>query len=104
MRATLTPAFTASKLKMMFSIMKECSEKVSNHFLKQNGMVTIELKDVFTRFANDVIGATTFGISCDSLENKYNEFYLMGKTVSNTTGWRNRILSLYNLFPKMSKV
>ncbi|KAF2903346.1 hypothetical protein ILUMI_02842 [Ignelater luminosus] len=103
MRATLTPFFTGSKLKMMFGLMKSCSNQFTNHFLSQNQLVTVELKDAFTRLANDVIAITAFGVSCNSLENKTNEFYLMGKVISNVTGWRSSLQNLYQLSPTLYK-
>ncbi|KAF2889773.1 hypothetical protein ILUMI_16400, partial [Ignelater luminosus] len=82
MRSTLTPAFTGSKLRMMFELMKECAENLTNYFLKQDGTITVEVKDIFSRFANDVIGTAAFGITCNSFEDKENEFYLMGQELS----------------------
>ncbi|KAJ8955212.1 hypothetical protein NQ317_001065 [Molorchus minor] len=38
-----------------------------------------EMKNVFTRFGNDVIATAAFGISVNSLDKPNNEFYLMGK-------------------------
>ncbi|KAF2899551.1 hypothetical protein ILUMI_06625, partial [Ignelater luminosus] len=109
MRSTLSPSFTSSKMKMMFNLMKNCSKQFVKHYHKESGIVTLEMKDAFTRFTNDVIATTAFGIDCDSLTNPNNEFYLMGKDASNFTGIRSLkflvspvILKMLNIgiFPK----
>lgn len=44
------------------------------------------MKDFFTRFTNDVIATSAFGIHCDSLTQPTNEFYMMGKDAVNFGG------------------
>ncbi|EFA09242.1 cytochrome P450 9Z4 [Tribolium castaneum] len=91
MRSTLSPAFTSSKMKYMFVLISESAEQFIGHFLKQKeDVITIEMKDTFTRFTNDVIANTAFGVKIDSLEERNNEFYLMGKEATDFKGfWRN---------------
>lgn len=50
-RTTLSPAFTSSKMKMMFELMNDCAEKFATYMLEQskNGNADVELKDIFTR-------------------------------------------------------
>lgn len=104
MRATLSPSFTSSKMKAMFSLIKDCSKQVTNHFLKQNGIVTIHTKVTFTKFTNDVIGSTAFGVTCDSFANPENEFYKMGLKVTDFTGFRAFLFFAYSLSPALMKV
>ncbi|KAF5271171.1 hypothetical protein FQR65_LT17686 [Abscondita terminalis] len=79
MRATLSPSFTGNKMKLMFALMSECAEEFTRHFqnLNQN-LVVVEMKDICTRFTNDVIATTAFGVKCNSLDDKKNQFYAMG--------------------------
>ncbi|KAI2474114.1 cytochrome P450 9e2 isoform X2 [Diabrotica virgifera virgifera] len=87
MRSVLSPSFTSSKMKVMFTLMTECAQNFSKHFQKKKeDVVELELKETFTRFTNDVIATTAFGIKVDSLEDRDNEFYLMGRDVTNFTG------------------
>jgi cytochrome P450 family 9 len=62
------------------------------------------MKDFFTRYTNDVIATSAFGISCDSLNNPRNEFYEMGKDVTNFGGIRALIFFGYMFSPKLMKV
>ncbi|KAF5288513.1 hypothetical protein FQA39_LY15381 [Lamprigera yunnana] len=86
MRTTLSPSFTSSKLKMMFHLMQDCATQFVNYFKSQEGEVLIELKDTFTRFTNDIIATCAFGIQCDSLKDRNNDFYLMGKEATDFSG------------------
>lgn len=105
MRTTLSPAFTSSKMKFMFSLISESGEQFVKYFLKQNqDVVTVEMKETFTRFTNDVIANTAFGIKCDSLTEKNNEFYVMGKEATNFSGlWKNLKFFGYFLWPQLFK-
>jgi cytochrome P450 family 9 len=39
----------------------------------------LELKDLYTRYTNDVIARAAFGIDLDSLKHPTNEFYMMAQ-------------------------
>nr|WIT94152.1 cytochrome P450 monooxygenase CYP9Z216 [Euwallacea interjectus] len=87
MRATLSGSFTSSKMKNMFHLMNEAAENFVNHFIdRKEDVVEVELKDSFTRYTNDVIATTAFGIKVDSVKDPENEFYLMGKKTTNVSG------------------
>jgi cytochrome P450 family 9 len=106
MRSTLSPAFTSSKMRMMFALISQSGEQFAKHFLEQNqDLVEIHVKDVLSRFTNDVVASIAFGIECNSLKDRDNEFYLMGKDVTNLTSfWKTIKILIHLLFPKVSKV
>uniref|UniRef100_A0A182JKW9 Uncharacterized protein n=1 Tax=Anopheles atroparvus TaxID=41427 RepID=A0A182JKW9_ANOAO len=83
MRATLSPAFTGSKMRQMFDLVGECCTKMvkfyQNEVHSKGGAQEHEMKDVFTRYANDVIATCAFGIKVDSLHNAENDFYVNGR-------------------------
>ncbi|KAK4873925.1 hypothetical protein RN001_013285 [Aquatica leii] len=84
LRATLSPSFTSSKMKLMFNLMLESTQKFTSYFEHQLGnkpCIIIEMKDVFTRYANDVIASIAFGYSCDSLRVPENTFYVTAKQI-----------------------
>ncbi|KAF5285373.1 hypothetical protein FQR65_LT13263 [Abscondita terminalis] len=103
LRSTLSPSFTSSKMKAMFGLMKECSQQFSKYFSNKGDLVEVELKDSFARFANDVIATTAFGVTCDSLSNPENEFYVLAKELNNFTGFRRIMILLYFFAPKLAK-
>ena len=73
-------------------------------FCSEGNILAVEMKDLFTRFANDVIATSAFGITCDSLKNPKNEFYEMGRDVTNFGGVRALIFFGYTFSPKLMKV
>ncbi|XP_044253114.1 cytochrome P450 9e2-like, partial [Tribolium madens] len=102
MRSTLSPAFTGSKMRAMFTLIAQTAENFTQHFLGQGeSVVQVEMKDICTKFTNDVIANCAFGIECDSLLNPGNEFYKMGTLVSKPTPWRLLKSLLYGFFPKI---
>lgn len=104
MRATLSPSFTSSKMKGMFNLMLECSETFVDYFRNDNSeTVTVELKDTFTRYATDIIASASFSITCNSLKERDNEFYIMGKEATNFSGfWKNVSLLLMVTSPRLA--
>ncbi|KAJ9573562.1 hypothetical protein L9F63_009047, partial [Diploptera punctata] len=103
MRSTLSPAFTSSKMKNMFTLVSECGDQMGDFLHRSDRRLEIEMKDLFTRYTNDVITTTALGIGCDSLKNPQNEFYTMGKKIT-TMGTLQRLVFLgYSLSPKLMK-
>lgn len=67
-------------------------------------MPEIEIKEMFTRYTNDVIASTAFGFKSNSFENRENEFFMMGKKATNFSGWQFLKFQGYATFPKLMKV
>nr|WIT94141.1 cytochrome P450 monooxygenase CYP9AZ3 [Euwallacea interjectus] len=85
MRHVISPNFTSSKIKILYGLMSEAAEDFVKFFQNSSSdgaVLELEMKDVFTRFANDVIASTAFGIKVDSLRNRDNTFYLEGKKIT----------------------
>uniref|UniRef100_A0A1I8NRE3 Cytochrome P450 n=1 Tax=Stomoxys calcitrans TaxID=35570 RepID=A0A1I8NRE3_STOCA len=87
MRNILTPAFTGSKLRGMFQLMNEVALNALMHLGKQPEANTsqgleMDIKDFITRYTNDIVASTAFGLSVNSFADKDNEFYRMGKMVT----------------------
>ncbi|CAG9762961.1 unnamed protein product [Ceutorhynchus assimilis] len=92
MRATISGTFTSSKMKFMFNLMDDAAETFVKFFVdKKQEVLEVDMKDIFTRYTNDVIATIAFGIKVDSLNEPNNEFYSMGKRVFNFTGILSRL-------------
>lgn len=106
MRATLSPAFTSSKMKAMFVLISECAKQLTEHYetLAGDALYDLELKDTFTRLANDIIATTAFGIQCNSLKDKDNDFYLMGKDITDFSGTRALKIFALTLFKPVCRL
>lgn len=93
-------------MKQMFTLMDESALRFVQYFKNcDKDALDVELKDASSRFTNDIIATTAFGIECDSLENKTNEFYVMGKDITGAfNGLRGLIFFGFTLFPRVMKV
>jgi cytochrome P450 family 9 len=67
-------------------------------------MLVLELKDLYTRYTNDVIATAAFGISIDSLKNPTNEFYMMGQEAFKIGHLRMMKYFGYLISPKLMQV
>ncbi|KAK4874017.1 hypothetical protein RN001_013377 [Aquatica leii] len=105
MRSTLSPTFTSNKMKMMFGFISECAQEVIKYLENHTeDLHDIEIKDVFTRYTNDVIASVAFGVKCNSLEDTANTFYEMGKDAMTVGGEKFIKLAIFNYFPLLAKV
>lgn len=106
MRATLSPAFTSSKMKQIFTLMNESAKDFAKYFADHpNQAKEVEMKDILTRYANDIIATSAFGIKCDSLKERNNDFYLMGKELTAFDSLKRNIKFLgYLVMPTLLKV
>ena len=120
MKNTISPSYTCSAL--YFVHIKHGSVKhfnsltmlllvtqiaLKNHIISlclEGNVLAVEMKDLFTRYTNDVIATSAFGIACDSLKNPRNEFYEMGKDLTTFRGLRGLIFFGYMMSPKLMKV
>ncbi|XP_011702160.1 PREDICTED: cytochrome P450 9e2-like isoform X2 [Wasmannia auropunctata] len=80
MRVLLSPAFTASKMKTMFHLISDCAMNYSEYLMNISlDKRVMEVKDIFSRYTNDVIATCAFGINVDSMRNPENDFRIFGK-------------------------
>lgn len=85
--------------------MEECSRQFVSYFTSQESeTIDVELKDTFTRYTNDVIAATTFGLKIDSLREQNNQFYRMGKAYAKLNGAAFFKVFLFTIFTTPMKL
>lgn len=60
--------------------------------------------DVLSRYTNDVIASTVFGVTVNSLTERHNEFYNMGIKTFDLTGIQFLKLIVYFSFPFLIRV
>lgn len=84
MRKLISPVFTSSKLKQMHGLICHCAEKFANHVANdvKRGKV-IDMKEIISRYTNDVVATTAFGIEIDSMRDPKNDFYVLGREALN---------------------
>ncbi|XP_047108344.1 cytochrome P450 9e2-like isoform X3 [Schistocerca piceifrons] len=105
MRRILSPAFTPNKMRNMVPLIQEIGHQMRDYLaneMKEGGeSITLEAKDFFSRISNDVIASTAFGVRINSLVDRNNDFYSMGKEVTDFGPRKSFIIFGYLLFPKL---
>lgn len=110
MRTTLSPVFTSSKMRHMFTLIAATADNFTNYFLEQceNSKVELEMKECYSKYTNDVIASCAFGIECDSLKNKGNEFFKMGQIFSGSfrgrAAWRGLLVAFFPTITNLFKI
>ncbi|CAH2106041.1 unnamed protein product [Euphydryas editha] len=109
MRSTLSPAFAASKIKPMIPFMEDVGKQATDELLDMiskstTGSIEVDVKDLTLRIANDVIASCVFGLNVNSVKDKDNEFYKMGKMAATSKWFHIVICVLTAIFPFLAKV
>nr|QEL53085.1 cytochrome P450 CYP9A104 [Mythimna separata] len=102
MRTTLSPAFTASKMKLMLPLIVENSDNIIQ-YLHDHQSEIIEVDDLMRRYTNDVIASAGFGLKINSLEDRDNEFFKIGNNVLNFNLKQRVLFIVSTLFPNLTK-
>lgn len=64
----------------------------------------IDVKDLTSRYANDVIASCAFGLKVDSHKDENNEFYAVGKATMNFSLRQLPVLMVLMFCPKVAEV
>nr|QLI62194.1 cytochrome P450 45 [Streltzoviella insularis] len=109
MRSTLSPAFTSSKIRLMVPFMVEVGDQMIRSLKKKIsdsgvGYLDVDMKDISTRYANDVIASCAFGLKVDSHTIENNKFYEMGKRASSFNFSQLLKFFGYTSFPSLMKL
>jgi cytochrome P450 family 9 len=104
-RSLLSPAFTSSKMKSMFKLMSDCGADFANNLAQlPPEQRTMQIKDIFTRYTNDVIATCAFGIRVDSMKDPENEFYIYGKEATNFNAIALLKLYIFRSLPWLARL
>ncbi|KAH8318734.1 hypothetical protein KR074_004616 [Drosophila pseudoananassae] len=107
MRSTLSPAFTGSKMRQMFALMNQVAKEAVDCLKRDDKIVEgieLDLKDYCTRFTNDVIASTAFGLQVNSFKERENTFYMMGKKLTTFTFAQNIKFLLFFTLKRLNKI
>ncbi|KAH8331341.1 hypothetical protein KR074_001135 [Drosophila pseudoananassae] len=103
MRNTLTPVFTAAKMRNMFTLMNdgfaECLQYLGAQSDKKG--FEVDMKVLFNKLSNDVIATTAFGLKVNSFDNPGNEFYQIGQSLVFSRGIQFFKFMMSLLMPKV---
>lgn len=103
-RSLLSPSFTSSKMKIMFTLMSECAMDFAKFLLTLPDKSDINTKEAFSKYTNDVIATCAFGIKIDSMKDPTNKFYVFGKDATNFLGARAIKFLFIRTFPSLGRI
>lgn len=105
MRATLSPVFTGSKMRLMFELVGDTAHEMAEHLSAKTDRgeeIHAEMKELFSKFTNDVIASSAFGIKVNSFQNPKNAFYTAGSKMIDFTGVKTVLkLFLVQISPRL---
>lgn len=105
MRAVLSPAFTGSKMRLMFQLVKNCIRNGIETFDKDAIEKEQEMKAFFSKFTIDIIATSAFGLEVNSFENPRNEMQMIALKALNRGGWKTILKFIgFSLFPGLMKL
>ncbi|CAK9821331.1 Cytochrome P450 9e2 [Anthophora retusa] len=104
-RTLLSPAFTSSKMKAMFVLMRDCAKQYGDYLASiPPDQRILELKDAFTKYTNDVIATCAFGIEVNSMKDPKNKFYVYGKEATSFGRAQSFKFFLIRTIPRLSSM
>jgi cytochrome P450 family 9 len=109
MRATLSPAFTGSKMRQMFELMNKVGQQSAEtlkHQIEQGKAESeVDFQTLARKFTVDSIATCAFGIEVNSFENPENDFHHIATKTTNFTTFSTALKFLANMaFPRLMKV
>lgn len=107
MRATLSPAFTGSKMRQMYDFVSSVGQQTAKGMrneIKAGSENSFDFKALATKFTVDVIASCAFGIEVNSFKNPENDFHRIAKKVTNFTSGSTALkFAGYLAVPKLMK-
>lgn len=95
-RNLISPSFTSSKMRIMFTTVANKSEQLVNQIVKKE-VNEIEMKTLFQRLVTDIMASCAFGVNSNCIDNEKDQFYLIGKDAANLEKLNWKKLLLKNL-------
>ncbi|XP_076234026.1 uncharacterized protein LOC143178965 [Calliopsis andreniformis] len=104
-RALVSTTFTSSKLKTMFPLILDRAQDYARYVSKlPENERDVELKDLLTKYTNDVIASCAFGVTVDTKKDPKNAIYVHGRSATNFATFRVSItMLLYRTAPKLAR-
>ncbi|KAG5669762.1 hypothetical protein PVAND_000056 [Polypedilum vanderplanki] len=80
-RMKLTPVFTSAKMKMMFNIIVDIANEMTDELKSKKSLEMIEARDTLIKFTIDVIGMVAFGLHWSAIKDPNSKFHEMALKV-----------------------
>uniref|UniRef100_A0A336MPB9 CSON014835 protein n=1 Tax=Culicoides sonorensis TaxID=179676 RepID=A0A336MPB9_CULSO len=109
LRAITSPAFTGNKMKFIVSLLNESMQKITKNLgvkikLSEKKCFRYNGYDFYTRCCTNLIANTTFGLEVNAVDEENDEFYLMGKRLTDLRKDFFLRAILFQVSPTLAKV
>lgn len=102
LRSKVSPIFSSGRLKMIFDSVGDIADRLIDTIRKETvEKGHVEVKEVSSRFTTDAVGATSFGIECNSLEDKNALFYQVGRKAFSGSNFLKRMVP--EMYPNLAR-
>ncbi|XP_055635075.1 probable cytochrome P450 28a5 [Toxorhynchites rutilus septentrionalis] len=102
-RAEITPAFTTSRMKALFSIVESVCSRLTS-YIKQNEKAPLEAKELAAKFTTDVVSSCIFDADAQSFTSEKPEIREMGRKLLDSSLSSLTVMILVSAFPKLAKL
>lgn len=97
LRSKISPTFSSGKIKMMFDLVAEISDKLVETIKQEiTKREPVEIDNLFARFTTDVIASVAFGIESNTLRDNTNSFLEMGLKATGNASFLIRTFLINN--------
>ncbi|XP_055612266.1 probable cytochrome P450 28a5 [Uranotaenia lowii] len=86
MRAEITPAFTSSRMKALYSLVEDVAARMTT-YVKKNRGTTLETKELAAKFTTDVVSNCIFAADAQSFTNDKAEIREQGRKLMDNSFW-----------------
>uniref|UniRef100_A0A8D8AV64 Probable cytochrome P450 28a5 n=1 Tax=Culex pipiens TaxID=7175 RepID=A0A8D8AV64_CULPI len=102
-RAEVTPAFTTSRMKSLFSIVEDVGTRMTK-YIRQNKNTPLESKELAAKFTTDVVSSCIFDTDAQSFTNEKSEIREQGRKMFDSSFLFVIVMIFMSLFPKLAKL
>lgn len=103
LRNKLSPAFTTSKLKFMFDVIQEKSDRLVDAIVERSGSSSIEMKKLAIRFTIDSLMACACDLDCNTLLGHNEDVVKISEMIFGSRGLRQLYIFFIFAFPEAAK-
>uniref|UniRef100_A0A1Q3FLC8 Putative cytochrome p450 n=1 Tax=Culex tarsalis TaxID=7177 RepID=A0A1Q3FLC8_CULTA len=102
-RAEVTPAFTTSRMKALFSIVEDVGSRMTK-YIRANKDTPLEGRELAAKFTTDVVSSCIFDTDAQSFTDEKSEIREVGRKMFENSFLFVLVMMFVSLFPKLAKL
>lgn len=102
-RVEMTPAFTASRIKALYSNVESICARMTKH-IRERAESPIEMKELGDKYTTDVVSSCIFGADAQSFVHEDAEIRVMGSKLMDSSFMFSVKMSIMTVLPSLAKL